>query len=257
MANPTFRQSLVNGEPVVGIITNLDSLDLIEIIANCGYDYVLLDAEHAAFSDDRLLMMLRTAHGAGLPAIVRVRDDHPKSILRVCDLGADGVMVPQIESAEQARAVVAAMRYAPLGERGLHPSTPGANWGSHGLDEHIERQNSGICSLLQIETKAGVDNIAEIVAVPGVDAVIVGPADLSQSLGVIGQTMHPDVEAASDKVLEAALAAGVQYGTVASTAERVAELGQRGVTFITTGATGVIVKGLTEQAKALKGAFSS
>lgn len=247
MANPTFRRRLLDGEPLVGIITNLDSVDLIEIIGLSGYDYVLLDAEHAAFSDGRLLSMIRAARSVNLPTVVRTRDGHPKSILRACDLGADGIMVPQIDSAADARRVVEAMRYPPDGNRGLHPATPGSLWGTYGLDEHIETQQTGICSLIQIETPQAIEHIDEIAQVTGVDALIVGPSDLSQSMGFSGQPSHPEVEAATEAVFRSARGAGIRAGSVASSPERARYLVERGANFIISGVLGIIVQGLREQ----------
>lgn len=252
MANPAFRKRLLDGEPLVGIIVHLDSIDLIEIIGYCGYDYVLLDGEHGALSDDRLSMMIRTAHGMNLPAIVRVRDNHPKSILRVCDLGADGVMVPQIESVAEAQSAVQAMRYPPEGNRGLHPATPAGQWGTLPFDEHIRRQQTGICSWIQIETMPGVEQAAEIARVPGVDALIVGPSDLSQSMGYSGQPMHPEVEAATDRAFAAATAAGIRSGSVASTGQRVAALRDRGATVFIGSVLGILMNGLKQQAASLR-----
>jgi 2-keto-3-deoxy-L-rhamnonate aldolase RhmA len=254
MANLEFRKRLLEGKPLIGIITHFDSVDLVEIIGYTGYDYVLLDAEHGSLSDERLSTMIRAAHGVGLPAVVRPRDNHHKSILRVCDLGADGVMVPQIESAAEAREAVEAMRYAPLGNRGLHPGTPAARWGTIPLQQHIELQNGGICSLIQIETGAGVEHAEEIARVPGVDALIVGPSDLSQSLGLIGQPSHPDVEAATDRAFSAARQAGIRAGTVAGTGERVRNLTGRGSTIFIASVLGLLTNGLTQQASAMRAA---
>lgn len=252
MANRAFRQRLRSGEPLFGLISNLDSVDLLEIAAGTGWDYVLIDTEHGAIGDERLSVMLRVLRPMPVARIVRVRDDHEKTILRACDLGADAIMVPQVETPEQAEAAVRAMRYPPLGNRGLHTGTPGSNWGTEDLAAFLQDQDEGICSLLQIETARGVRNVEAIAATRGVDCLIVGPADLSQSLGYPGQADHPAVQEAMQKVFHAARAHGIRAGTVAASPEAVRRYREWGATVFITGLIGPIRKVLGEQAAALR-----
>jgi 4-hydroxy-2-oxoheptanedioate aldolase len=255
MANVEFRERLRNGEVALGIITHLDSIDLVEITGLVGWDYVLLDREHGAIGDERLTAMIRAAHGIGLPAAVRVLDDHPKSILRVCDLGADAVMVPQIESGEQARRAVQAMRYPPNGDRGLHSGTPGARWGAIPLQHHVRIQDEGIGAWLQIETAAGVEKAEEIMA-SELDAVIVGPGDLSQSLGVTGGLNNPEVRAATERVFDIAREAGMRYGSVSASEEQARYLAEQGATVILIGLLDVVKSGLQGELAMQRTAFS-
>jgi 4-hydroxy-2-oxoheptanedioate aldolase len=246
MANVEFRKRIADGGVALGILTHLDSVDLVEISGLGGWDYVLLDREHGAIGDERLAAMIRAARGVGIPAVVRVLDDHPKSILRVCDLGADAVMVPQVESGDQAARAVRAMRYPPHGDRGLHSGTPGAKWGTLSMQEHLRTQDEGIGSWLQIESAAGVEHAEEIIAT-GPDAIIVGPGDLSQSLGVTGGLNNPEVRAATEKVFAIARDAGVRYGSVSGNKEQARYLADQGATIILIGLLSVIQSGLRDE----------
>src|SRR5690606_38118553 len=136
------------------------------------YDYVLLDGEDGVLDGGNLAHLLRAAAGAGIAAVVRVPGDDPKRILQALDLGADGVMAPQIEDGEQAARVGRACRYPPVGTRGLFPGTRASAWGTRAVAEHVRQQDEGVLCLVQIETPAGVDAADEIAGASRVDGVV-------------------------------------------------------------------------------------
>jgi 2-keto-3-deoxy-L-rhamnonate aldolase RhmA len=247
-----LKDRLRNGDVVLGTILPLPSPEVAEIIGLAGYDCVLLDAEHGPLTHETLQAMARACRSVGAAPLVRVPDHHPKQILRALDCGCVGVMAPQVETAEQAAAVVAATRYAPQGIRSLAGATPAARWGAVPLAEHVARSNASAVSVLQVETRRGLASVEEIARVPGVDVLFVGPADLSQSLGHPGETGHPDVQAAFRRIIEAGRAAGVAVGILALTPGDVRGYRRLGVTMFLDSAPRLLLRASQAQAAGMR-----
>lgn len=182
-----------------------------EIAAGSGLDWLLLDMEHSAASLETVLTLLQVAQAYPITPVVRVPWNDPVVIKQVLDLGAQNLIVPMVSSAAEARSAVAATRYPPEGVRGVGSALArSARWNR--VDDYLATAAEHVSLTVQIETSAGVAAAGEIAAVEGVDAVFVGPADLSASMGLLGQQSHPDVVAAVHAVFAACGDAGTPVG---------------------------------------------
>lgn len=222
IASLRMRERLSAGGVVAGPIVNFASAWMVDICAAVGFDFVIVDCEHGPMSPADIEPMLRAAEAGGISALVRVSANEPSQILRCLDLGAAGIMVPHVDSAADAAAAASAMRYPPVGTRGLAGATRAARYslGGSSLADYASAANAGVLLLAMAETAAAVDSIDAIAATPGVDIVSLGPNDLAASMGLTGQVTHPDVSAAIDRVVASAKSHGRWVSTVASTADQ-------------------------------------
>ncbi|ALM53407.1 HpcH/HpaI aldolase family protein [Halomonas huangheensis] len=209
-----LKQALAeNGEvPILsyGVMASIPAAASIELIAEAGFDFVVIDTEHVLINPETIEHMIRTAESYDLTPLVRVADSDPKAILRLLDAGAQGIVLPNVEDAETLERAVAACRYAPEGNRSLNAGRPGS-FGKYPLKDYVARANQQIMVVAMIESRAGVDNIEAIAAVPGLDLILEGAADLSQSLGVSWQTGHPEVIESLQYVADCAQRHSVAY----------------------------------------------
>jgi 4-hydroxy-2-oxoheptanedioate aldolase len=182
----------------------------VELIGEAGFDFVIIDTEHVLINPETLENMIRAAETVSLTSLVRVSSASPKEILRALDSGAQGIVVPQVERADEMRLVVTSCKYHPAGLRSLNGGRPGS-FGKSSLAEYVTRANREIVVVPMIETATGVANLAEILAVPGIDMVLEGAADLSQSYGLPWQTSAAPVEQALRQIHEQCERAGVPY----------------------------------------------
>lgn len=171
------------GQALLGAFLGLPEPALVEVVGHAGYDFVILDGEHGSFSSRQLEECLRAADLAGLPAIVRVRDLDAGRIQAVLDANAKGVQIPSVETPQQAREAVAASRFPPRGNRGYGSTTRAAGYGFFSRPEVTAKAEAEVTIIIQIETRVGVENLTEILAVEGVDLVFVGTSDLSLEYG--------------------------------------------------------------------------
>src|ERR1700746_3448186 len=176
---------------------------IVEIIGLAGFDAAFIDMDHTTFDLHDVQSMVMAAERVGITPIVRTHGFDPAFILRLLDMGGQGIQVPHVSSAETARAAVEAVRYPPLGDRGMAAGSRAAEVGRIALVEHMGASNREIILACMIEDMETVERIDEISAVDGVDLLAVGPSDLSRSLGVRGQPDHPRLVAAIDRVREA------------------------------------------------------
>ncbi len=176
---------------------------IVEIIGLAGFDAAFIDMEHTSFDLHDVQAMVMAAERVGVTPIVRTPGFDPAFILRLLDMGVQGIQVPHVSSVETARAAVAAVRYPPLGERGMAAASRAADYGKTPLLDHMARSNREIILACMIEDMAAVECIDQLAAVEGVDLFAVGPSDLSRSLGVSGQPDHPRLVAALDRVRDA------------------------------------------------------
>jgi 4-hydroxy-2-oxoheptanedioate aldolase len=198
------KQKAKEGELVLGFVCRTLSPVVVELVGLSGFDFVWLDMEHTSASFETIEHLCRAADATGVQSLVRVPDKNPSSISRVLDTGVSIVNVPHVENRHEAESIVEVARYTPLGERGFCATGRGTRYGFEGnAREAFAAANERTMIMVQIESVRGVENAAEICAVPGVDAVFIGLADLSQSLNVTGQFDHPDVVAAADVILAA------------------------------------------------------
>ncbi|KPW33125.1 Achromobactin biosynthetic protein AcsB [Pseudomonas coronafaciens pv. atropurpurea] len=209
----TLKSKLGNGQPVYGLISSIPAPAAIELIAEAGFDFVIIDMEHVLINPETVENMIRVAESYGLTPLVRVADLNPKTLLRLLDGGAQGIVLPMIESPEQLADAITACKYHPLGCRSLNAGRPGS-FGKHSLAQYVEAANQQIMVVAMIESAEGVRRATEIAAVPGLDMILEGAADLSQSLGMPWQIDQPDVQQALSDTWQAAQAAGVAYCTI-------------------------------------------
>ncbi|MEL7104743.1 MAG: aldolase/citrate lyase family protein [Pseudomonadota bacterium] len=206
-----FKARLQARQHQLGIWNTLGGNTVAELLAGAAYDWVLVDCEHAAIEVVDVLPALQAIAGSpGVAAVVRPAANDAVVFKRLLDMGAQTLLVPYIESADAARAAVSAMRYGPRGQRGMAGMTRATRYGR--VEDYFTRAEDELCLVLQIETKAGVDALEDIAAVDGVDALFIGPADLSASLGHPGQVDHPDVVKVIDDTMARAARIGIPCG---------------------------------------------
>jgi 2-dehydro-3-deoxyglucarate aldolase/4-hydroxy-2-oxoheptanedioate aldolase len=174
-------------------------------------DFFWIDLEHSLMSPEALNGHLLSARARGVAALVRVTGSSMPFIKPVLDAGADGIIVPQVQSAEEVRQVVRDCHYPPLGTRGYGPRVP-SNYGRDGGSEYITSANENIFVAVQIETMGALEAIDDIVAIPGLDSLVIGPQDLSGALGLLGDVEHPKVVAAIETIIKKARDAGLFVG---------------------------------------------
>jgi 4-hydroxy-2-oxoheptanedioate aldolase len=212
MLTNAVKGKLSRGEAVIGVFLGTSDARFVELCGYAGFDYVLLDAEHFPLSDSDVEHLVRAAEVVGIPAFVRVAANRPEIIRRVLDVGAWGVMIPQVRSAEEATAAVAATKYAPLGTRGAAVSRVAGSGTTTSFREWAEISNRETMVIIQIETREAVDRLNDILQVEGVDAFEIGRSDLSQSLGLPGLPSDLLVRAYVDKAVETILQNGRVLG---------------------------------------------
>ena len=208
-----LKRDLAAGRVCLGATVTIGNPVVAELLSRVGFDWLWIESEHTTLTTENVLGMLQATNGADVSTVVRVPWNDKTLIKRAVDAGPDGILVPEINTREEAEYAVRAMKYPPLGERGAGLARAQA-WGL-AMGEYYASANDEILTLLMIEHIRGVENIDEILAVPGVDGVMIGALDLSGSMNLLGQTDHPDVEAAEQRVLAACRRANVSCGTVA------------------------------------------
>lgn len=227
-----FKQSLAEPATSYGLFVNLADPVAAEITANAGFDWITIDTEHAPNDMRTVLVQLQAVSSADCGVIVRVWDHSRSLIKRVLDLGAQTVLVPMVDNAEQARELVVSMRYPTAGKRGA-AGARASGWGR--IDGYFEGANEQVCLIVQIETAEGLANLEEICAVDGVDGVFIGPTDLAAAIGHLGKPGHPEVRKTVVEAIERISAAGKPAGVFASTADAVDTYRDAGAKFIALG----------------------
>ena len=180
----------------------------VEIIGHAGFDAAFIDMEHDAFDLSDVLVKVLAAERMGITPIVRPPGFDPDLLLRLLDLGVQGFQVPGVSNAGAAREVVSAVRYAPMGSRGMMGYSRAANYGKTPFLEHVEQSNREVLLAVMIEDLEGLEEVGAIAATEGVDLVAVGPADLGQALGITGQADHPKLVGAIDRIVQAVRGSG-------------------------------------------------
>ncbi len=224
------RQALAERRPSFGAWATLPGPLTAEFMGGAGFDWVIVDAQHGGVTAGDLVPVIQALQLGGTPAIVRVPWTDPPTIMRVLDFGADGVLVPMVNTPADAAAAAAAMRYPPDGIRSYGQTRP--RYAS------TAEANADVVLLVMIETEEALGNLDAIAATPGVDGLFVGPVDLGLSLGLPldFSASQPAVKEGTDRVVAAAARAGKFAGTISASAEEAADLVRRGVGFVTLGA---------------------
>lgn len=227
-----FRSRLKNGEKLLGTMVTLPTPSTAEILAEIGFDWLFVDGEHGPLETGDIMSILQ-AVGHRVPCIVRVPAGDEVPIKKVLDLGAHGIIAPQINTADQAADVVRFSRYAPAGSRGVGLAR------AHGYGfrfaEYVESANEEVAVIVQAEHAMAVENIEKIVQVEGIDAVLLGPYDLAASLGKMGQVDDPVVTQAIDHITVTCRDAGIPLGHFGVTAGAVRPYMERGYTLLVAG----------------------
>lgn len=248
--NP-FKAALQAGQTQHGLWLALASPYAAEVLAGTGFEWLLIDGEHAPNDLGSVLGQLQALAPYPAEAVVRPVSGDPATIKQLLDIGARSLLVPMVDTAAQAHALVAATRYPPAGVRGVASALVRASrWGTR--EGYLTRAEEEVCLLLQVETVTGLENLAAIAAVDGVDGVFVGPADLSASMGLIGQPGHERVQAAIQEAAGTIAAAGKAAGILATSDGDARRYLDWGYTFV---AVGVDLMLLRREATALRAKF--
>ena len=221
-----MRELLDSGSLLVGAFITMADPAVVDIAALSGHDFILLDSEHAGLNIETIANHVRAARARDLGVIIRVPAGDPGYIQRVLDVGVEGIQVPHVRGAADARQAVSALRFPPAGHRGIFTKGVAAEYGAHGyadIAEVLAAINADIVCNVIIEDVEGVDNIDEIVAVAGLDFLTLGPNDLSGSFGLPGQTGHPAIREAGAKVLAACRNADIPVHTTSAWAPQTRE----------------------------------
>jgi 4-hydroxy-2-oxoheptanedioate aldolase len=189
-----FKAALRSGQTQIGIWSSLSDPTVAELLAGCGYDWIMLDTEHSPAGPNEVISFLRTVAPYPVSPVVRPSWNNPVEIKKLLDAGAQTLLIPYVQSAEEARSAVAAVTYPPNGVRGVSGITRATRYGA--VANYATRANEEICLLVQVETREALSQLKEIAQVPGVDGVFFGPADLAASFGYPGQPSHHEIKMA-------------------------------------------------------------
>jgi len=232
-SNPV-KSLLTSGKPAFGTwITLCPHPRVVKMFAAAGFDFVIIEMEHTDFNMQTVGTLAMLAREAGLVPVVRPTGTmKPHDLTRPLDAGAQGLLLPSIDTAEQLEAIIKATKYYPRGNRPMNLRGPHTDYVTAEPDAIISHVNEQTLSVVMVETQTSIDNLDAICKVDGIDAVMVGPDDLSQDLGVPGQMNHPKMQEAIDEIYTICKANGVPYGQSCQTAEKAENLVARGATWL-------------------------
>jgi 4-hydroxy-2-oxoheptanedioate aldolase len=228
----TVKEKLAANKTVIGSFSKFSSPAAVEILGYLGFDFVILDMEHSTLDFQKVENLIQAADAAGISTVVRIPYVDESPILRILDAGSQGIQAPGVDTSDIAEKVVQASRYQPLGKRGLSYSTRAAKYTIKDKSEHITESHAKQLVVAQIESKAGVENLEEIGAIKGIDVLFLGPADLSSSLGIPGQTNHPIIQEALKRLCEVAQKNGKVAGTFVANHEQALRALDAGVRYL-------------------------
>jgi 4-hydroxy-2-oxoheptanedioate aldolase len=247
-----FKHAIAEGRLQIGLWSSLCSNIAVEVIAASGFDWILLDSEHAPNEIPNLLSQLQAcAQGSATP-IVRPAWNDTVLLKRILDLGAQSVLVPYVQNPDEAARAVRAVHYPPAGVRGVAVASRASNYGR--TAGYLKNANSEICLLVQVETRPALDQLEAIAKVDGVDGVFIGPSDLAASLGHIGNPQHAEVQSALEDAARRLKAVGRPAGILTPNEEEARRYIEWGYTFVAVGADlGLLARGADVLAKKFKG----
>ncbi len=234
MRTNEVRRKLNAGEPVIGTFMGLGSPTVAELLSHAGLDFLVIETEHNGVDMAENQQMLMAMNGTDVVPLIRLPSGEPVVIQRALDIGAMGIFVPMLRTADQARAVVAATRYPPAGSRGFGPLR--ASHYTFDYPDYLRRANDNTLVGFLLETREAIDNLEEIVSVDGVDVLMLGMWDMCLQFGLDPLTMpHAELDRVVDRALEVCGAAGVALGTGAGNPDELVALRERGFTFLAYG----------------------
>ena len=246
-----FKTRLADDQTQYGLWVNLADPIAAEISAGAGFDWLLLDGEHAPNNIRTLLNQLQTVEAYPVSPLVRPPNDDPVLLKQLLDIGVQTFLIPMVDSAEQAQRIVASVRYPPAGVRGV-ATTRASRWGR--IPEYWKIVDDEICVVTQIETLAGLENLEAIAETEGVDALFVGPADLGAALGHLGQPNHPEVVSTVQTALGRIRDTGKAAGVLGVTPQLASTYAAAGATFVGVGVdTAVLATATSNLAAQFKG----
>lgn len=249
----TFKAALLNTDDLlVGLWVALASPHVAEVCAGAGFDWILIDGEHGP--NDIPLIAAQLAAVARHPShpVVRLAVGETWLIKQALDIGAQTLMIPMVETAEQAEQLVRAMRYPPEGVRGMGASL-GRTSDFGRIADYAETANAEVCLIAQIESALGIENADAILSVPGVDAVLIGPADLAADMGYRGNPTHPEVMAAVEALIGKIVAAGKPAGIMSGDAAMLAMARRAGIRFLAQATdVGLLAKAASQLAQSMR-----
>ena len=253
MRKNKLKETLESGQIAVGSVLSEGSTATMEILALLGFDFIFIDCEHSSMSVETVQNLVMAAELRGTTAIVRPPVNSPEFIMRYMDCGAMGIAIPGMDSGEEAQKAVNAVKFAPMGERGL-AGTRAADFGLSGpLGDYVKTANRETMVFGVVESRKGVENIDQILDTEGFDGVFIGTNDLSNSLGVPGQTAHPVVEEAIDKILAAGKAKGKPVCGIVRGGESIKEYIAKGYPMLNSSAAGFLIGGAKAFIKSVRG----
>ena len=246
-----FKHAIAASKLQVGLWCSLCNSVAAEIVSHSGYDWLLLDTEHSPNEVPDILAQLQATQAGTASAIVRPAWNDTVLIKRYLDIGAQTLLIPFVQNADEARAAVAATRYPPQGIRGITGSGRASRYGR--VKDYLKNAGSEICVLVQVETRSALDQIEAIASVEGVDGVFIGPNDLSASFGQIGNWGHPEVQAALEDAVKRLKKIGKPAGILTPNEEEAKRFIQWGYTFVAVGSdVGLLAKNADGLAKRFK-----
>lgn len=229
----SLKDKLRKREHITGCIIQGPFPPIVEIIGLTGFDFVFIDTEHNPMSARECEEMIRAAEMRSIPPLVRISNRLPHEITHYMDIGAKGILIPRVTNAEDIYNVVNAVKYQPIGSRGVCPAIRSVDFGlSQPIEKFIEQSNNQTVILPLVEDLEGIDKIEQILSITEVDGVIVGTSDLAQSLGVPGQYNHPKVKECVEKVGAYSKKAGKSVGTVVRKGEKPEDYFQNGFNIV-------------------------
>ncbi|MEL4013680.1 2-keto-3-deoxy-L-rhamnonate aldolase [Dryocola clanedunensis] len=233
LSNP-FKQGLLAGRVQLGLWLSSTSSYLAEIAATADYDWLLIDGEHAPNTVQDLYHQLQAIAAYRSQPVIRPVEGQKSLIKQMLDIGARTLLIPMVDTAEQAREIVSATRYPPLGTRGVGASVArAARWGR--VENYMAQANEELCVLIQVESKTALDNLDEILEVEGIDGVFIGPADLSASLGYPDNADHPEVQKTIEQSIRQIRRAGKAAGFLAVSPDMAHRCIEWGANFVAVG----------------------
>ena len=238
------KAKLKAGEPAFGVISTSDDPQLAELFGIAGFDYYMLDAEHGLLDPAQVMNVIRTCESTNMTPMMRIGSKDPKLVLQYLDAGMMGIMMPGLETVEEVKMLVDAVKYAPLGKRGLGFSRASGHMAyTSNAPEYINFSNEQTMVIIQFEDDKLLKIFPELCSVPGLDACIVGPRDLSNNMGFPDGPNHPEVQDVIDKAINIARAADIIAGITAGTRADAEVQIRRGATMILAAAQSLVLAG--------------
>ncbi|MEL7648520.1 MAG: aldolase/citrate lyase family protein [Sedimentibacter sp.] len=246
----SVRERILNKEVVIGLFYKFNSQAIVEMVGNAGFDFIIIDTEHSNYSNYDVEGLIRAAECVGMSTVVRVKEAIPEDVLHALDSGADGVQVPSITSIETAKEVCRSSKYYPEGNRGLSTNQRAAMYSGWNKEvPYIQYSNKNSLVVVHVENKEMADKVDELLEIPQIDVIFVGPADLSQSMGKPGQLNDPEVVAVIEEVFRKTLAMGKAVGIYCGTPASLKKYVGLGATYIAYGSDVTTMVGALKELK--------